>query len=64
MSETFAIVVFYLLLLDSVIVNILAWGYQGWYIKHFRTFSRWFPVARGWAGLYLALTLWIGFLTF
>jgi len=62
--ETFILVIFYLLLLDSIVVNFLAWGNGGWYVRHFRTFSRYFPITKGWAVWYLILTLWIGFLTF
>jgi hypothetical protein len=62
--ETFRIVVFYLLLVDSLIANIIAFGCRGWYITHFRTFSRYFPITKPWAALYLILVLWIGFLTF
>lgn len=62
--ETFIAGVFYLLLIDGVIVTVLAWFGGGWYIERFRTFSRYFPVTKGWATWYLILVLWIGFLTF
>jgi len=62
--ETFQIVVFFLLLIDSVVVNILAWGSGEWYIKHFQTISRYFPITKVWAAWYLILVLWIGLLTF
>ncbi|PIR68217.1 hypothetical protein COU49_02645 [Candidatus Nomurabacteria bacterium CG10_big_fil_rev_8_21_14_0_10_35_16] len=62
--ETFKIVVFYLLLLDSAIVNILAWGRNGWYVRHFRTFSRYVPITKVWGLWYIILVAWVGFLTF
>lgn len=57
-------IVFWLLLLDSVVANIVAWGFKGWYFKHFRLISRWFPAAKGWTTYYLFLVLWVGYLTF
>jgi len=57
-------IVFYVLLIDSVIANALAWGAEGWYVKHFRLMSRWLPITKGWTACYLALVLWIGYLTF
>lgn len=62
--KIFIVVVFYLLLFDSIVVNILAWSGSEWYIKHFRIFSRYFPITKGWAVWYFILTLWIGFLIF
>ena len=65
MFTTLEIFIFYLLLLDSIIVNLMAWlgdrRTNKWYIKNFRTFSRYFPITKGWAVLYLVLVLWIGF---
>lgn len=61
--ETFKVVVFYLLLLDSLTAFFLAWGNSRWFARHFRIFSRYFPLAKGWATWYLVLVLWIGFLT-
>lgn len=58
------IVVFYLLALDSMIANIIAWGARGWYIKHLQPVSRWLPLTRAWAAFYLGLVIWIGILTF
>ncbi len=60
---SFQLIVFYLLLLDSIVVNLLAWFDGKWFAKNFRTFSRYFPIAKGWAALYFLLVLWIGFLT-
>ena len=57
-------IIFWVLLLDSVVANIVAWGFRGWYLKHFRLVSRYFPVAKGWTTYYLILVLYIGYLTF
>ncbi len=54
------VILFWLLLLDSVCVNILAWFGAGWYVHHFRHLSRLFPLAKGWALCYLVLVLWVG----
>lgn len=62
--ETLKIIVFYLLLIDSLAVNFMAWFCQKWYEKKFPSFSRYLPLNRLWTGIYLGLVLWIGFITF
>ena len=57
------IVIFYLLLLDSLTANVVAFFGKRWYVHHFRLFSRWFPITKGWSIYYLVLVLWIGYLT-
>lgn len=57
-------IVFYALLIDSVAANILAWWGVGWYTKHLRIMSRYFPISKGWTTYYLVLVLWIGYLVF
>lgn len=61
--EILKIIVFYLLLFDAIIVNFIAWRSPNWVENNFKTFSRFFPITKGWATLYLMLVLWIGFLT-
>ena len=59
--ETIEIVVFIVLLVDSLSCNLIAWsGKNDWYIKHFRIISKNFPLAKGWTTYYLVLVLWIG----
>lgn len=55
-------IIFYLLLLDALIANLLAWfGMQHWW-KHFSSFAAsHFPLARGWTGYYLLLVLLLGY---
>ena len=57
-------IIFYLLLIDAVGCNLLVLFGSGWYGRHFRIFSRWFPPAEGWAIYYLILVLWIGSLLY
>lgn len=59
-------VIFYLLLIDSLGANLLAWSGDGkkWYKRNFRIFSRYFPATKGWATYYLILVLWIGVLVY
>lgn len=59
------VIVFYLLLIDSLGANLLSWGGQRkWYQKNFRIFSRYFPATRGWTTYYLILVIFIGTLIF
>ena len=54
------VIIFYLLLIDSIGANLLAWFGEKWYTKHFRVFSRYFPASKGWCLCYLILVLWAG----
>ena len=56
------LIVFYVLLVDSAIANVIAWLGKAWYAERFRTLSRYFPMTKAWAGLYLGLVLLIGYL--
>ncbi len=65
MEFTLETVVFYLLILDSLGANIVAWSDgKKWYTKHLPVFSKHFPLTKGWTAAYLAIVLWIGYLTF
>jgi hypothetical protein len=57
-------IIFYLLVIDSVGCNVIAWFGRGWYVHHFRTVSRLFPATPGWAVWYLILVLWVGSLLY
>lgn len=46
-----------LLLLDSVFAVVIAFVGQRWYLDTFAPIARWFPPAKGWAILYLVLTV-------
>lgn len=63
MELSIEVIIFWLLLIDSIGANLLAWfGGGKWYTENFRLFSRFFPVVKGWATYYLILVLFIGFL--
>jgi hypothetical protein len=53
-------VLFYVLLVDSIICNVIAHFGERWYVMHFRSLSRIVPVTKAWALIYLALVLWAG----
>lgn len=55
-------IIFYLLLLDAVMANLVSWGGRKWYARHFRIVSRLFPASRGWTTYYLILVIFIGFI--
>jgi hypothetical protein len=58
------LIVFIILLIDSLGANAVTWlGGEKWYTKNFRIFSRYFPATKGWTTYYLILVLWIGYLT-
>ena len=58
------VIVFWLLLLDSLVANLIAYLGPKWYAKHFQFMSRLFPLTKAWAGAYLALVVWIGFILY
>jgi len=54
MEYSIEIILFYLLLVDSLGANLLSWGGgRKWYQRNFRIFSRYFPATRGWTTYYL-----------
>jgi hypothetical protein len=57
-------IIFFILLLDAIGANIVVHFGSEWYMQHFRTVSRWFPPAEGWALYYLALVMWVGSLLY
>ncbi len=46
MSPIFEMILFYLLLLDAVTANVIAFLGEKWYIRHFRFFARYFPLTK------------------
>lgn len=57
-------IIFYILVVDALIANIIAWLGAKWYLEHFQIMSRVFPMSKAWTGLYLVLVLFIGYLIF
>jgi len=61
--ETIWVIIFYLLLADSIGANITAWtGLNKWYKRHFKIVEKYLPITRGWTIYYLILVLIIGYL--
>ena len=61
MELSLEVIVFLILLIDSIGANIFAWSDgERWYKKNFRIFSRYFPITKGWTTYYLILVLWMG----
>jgi len=40
-------IIWYLVLIDSVIANVLAWCCAGWFKKNYKGFWKHFPLTRG-----------------
>ena len=51
----------YIILLDSIIYNILAWTHGKWHKKMTHWVSKYFPIDKGVGLLYIILVLWVGF---
>jgi len=64
MNISLEVIVFWMLLIDAIGANIVAWPGNSWYKENFRLISRFFPPARGWAIAYLIIVLWIGYLVY
>jgi len=56
------VIIFYLILLDSLFANVTVWLFPKWYNKTFKKsrFLRHLPLTKGWALVYLGLVLWVG----
>ena len=61
MNYSIEIIIFIVLLIDSIGANLMAWtSGRAWYQRHFRLMSRYFPIAKGWTTYYLILVLIMG----
>ena len=60
----FKIIIFYILLLDAIVINVLIFFNNKWYKENIGIFKSIFPSGKGWAVYYLILVLYIGLLTF
>ena len=54
------VIIWYLILLDSLVCNVIAWFDGKRYTKNFPGMSKLFPVTKAFAVYYLILVLWIG----
>ena len=55
------VIIFYLILIDSLFANAAAWFFPKWMKKKYKKFWKHLPVTKGWAAIYLILVLWVGF---
>lgn len=54
-------ILFYVLLIDAIGANILAWsGGQRWWQRNMNFIARYMPLARGWTVYYLILVIIMG----
>ena len=61
--ENIKLIVFIILIFDAMAANLIAWFGSHWWARLLGSFSRHFPMTKVWAGWYLLLVLWIGYLT-
>ena len=62
-SSHILVIIFYILLFDSVGANILSWTrLRRWYTRACAPVARFFPLSRGWTTYYLILVLLIGYI--
>lgn len=54
-------IIYYIFLADSLMANFVAYFKPKWYKKTYKSFSKIFPISKGWCALYLFLVLWIGY---
>ena len=64
MVYTIESIIFYLILIDAIATNIVAWFFGKWYKKSAKGWAKHFPVTKAWATWYLVLVLWIGYALF
>ncbi|MCA9353926.1 MAG: hypothetical protein KC877_00215 [Candidatus Kaiserbacteria bacterium] len=62
MEPHWQIIVFSLLVVDSVGAIIMSWCGRRWWIHNLGVFAEYFPPAKGWSALYFLLVLVIGHL--
>lgn len=63
MNFNFETIIFYILLLDSLFANIVAW-FGPIKIRDVKIFSRYFPLTKGWTSYYLILVIFIGWILY
>lgn len=57
-------IIFWLLLLDSLIAVAISWFGNREYYNKFKFFKRYLPLTKGWTLLYLILALFIGYIIY
>lgn len=54
-------IIYYLIVLDALIANIVAWtGVGGRIVHSSKVFSKYLPITKGWTTLYIVLVIWLG----
>jgi len=61
MEIDWKIVLFTLLLIDSMGAILVAWFGQKWWTDLFAPVAKYFPAAKGWSILYFTLVLMLGY---
>ena len=64
MNFNIEVTIWYLILLDCIGANVVAWFFADWYRNKFETLHKYFPLTKSWAFVYLALVLWAGCLLY
>lgn len=54
-------IIYYLVFLDSLGANFMAWFFPKWLKKNYKGIWKHFPLTKGWAAWYLVLVLWVGY---
>jgi len=58
-------IIFYILLIDALGANWLAWsGKQTWWQRQMAPIAKYFPLSRGWTTYYLILVLLLGIMLY
>jgi len=60
MTFNFEAAIWYLILLDCLGANLIAWFFADWYRGKFGRLHRYFPLTKAWGFVYLGLVLWVG----
>lgn len=62
MEIDWTIVIYTLLLIDSMGAIVMSWFGQKWWVQYAGPIAKHFPPAKGWAVMYFSLVLVIGYL--
>lgn len=57
-------IIFWLLLLDSLVANTIVWFGNAEYLNKIKFFKRYLPLTKGWTAWYIILVLFIGYIIY
>ncbi len=61
MEFTLETILYYLVLVDAIVANLIAWsGYGTILNKRYTIFGSFLPITKGWTAYYLVLVIWLG----